>query len=113
MQHGFGQHYLWNESRRLQARYVNFDVDALSSIASDALGTSAAGYNFTRRPESDYSKVFMVTTEDGKEVVVKITNPNNCTKHLTTASEVATMSYVITTRLSHLVELTEIAPNIL
>lgn len=45
-------------------------------------------------PEGNFNKVFLITMDDGKEVIAKLPNPNSGRKHFTTASEVATMDYV-------------------
>jgi hypothetical protein len=47
-------------------------------------------------PEGNFSKVFLITMDDGKEVIAKLPNPNAGRAHFTTASEVATMDYVRT-----------------
>lgn len=47
-------------------------------------------------PEGNFSKVFLITMDDGKEVIAKLPNPNAGRPHFTTASEVATMDYVRT-----------------
>lgn len=44
--------------------------------------------------EGQYNKTFLITFDDGSEVVAKLPNPNAGPKLLTTASEVATMEYV-------------------
>ncbi|KAL1856153.1 hypothetical protein Plec18170_004022 [Paecilomyces lecythidis] len=44
--------------------------------------------------EGLYNKAFLITFDDGTEVVAKLPNPNAGPKRFTTASEVATMDYV-------------------
>lgn len=44
--------------------------------------------------ERDRNKVFLITMNDGKEVIAKLPNPNAGRAHFTTASEVATMDFV-------------------
>ena len=41
-----------------------------------------------------YNKAFLMTMDDGREVVAKVPNPNAGFPHLITASEVATMDFV-------------------
>ncbi|KGO36367.1 hypothetical protein PEX1_018120 [Penicillium expansum] len=45
-------------------------------------------------PEGKFNKVFLLTMDDGKEVIAKLPNPNSGPQYFTTASEVATMDYV-------------------
>lgn len=44
--------------------------------------------------EGQYNKAFLLTFNDGTDVVAKLPNPNAGPNVLTTASEVATMDYV-------------------
>jgi hypothetical protein len=44
--------------------------------------------------EGMFNKVFLMTMDDGREVIAKVPNPNAGPSDLTTASEVATMDYV-------------------
>lgn len=41
-----------------------------------------------------YNKAFLLTMNDGTQVVAKLPNPNAGAPHFTTASEVATMEFV-------------------
>ncbi|KAL4911208.1 hypothetical protein BDW74DRAFT_164780 [Aspergillus multicolor] len=88
------QRWLWNEKAQLARRYVRFNLDALIKIAEHAAESDAICTNITKLQEGDFNKVFLATMKDGKEVVVKIPNPNAGRKHYTTVSEVATMEYV-------------------
>ncbi|KAF2461687.1 phosphotransferase enzyme family protein, partial [Lineolata rhizophorae] len=45
-------------------------------------------------PEGNFSKVFLITLDDGREVIAKLPNPNAGPAQFTTASEVATMDFV-------------------
>lgn len=46
--------------------------------------------------EDHYNKVFLLTMNDGREVVAKLPNPNTAGRpHFVTASEVATMDFVL------------------
>ncbi|CAG7974253.1 unnamed protein product [Penicillium nalgiovense] len=44
-------------------------------------------------PEGNFSKVFLLTMDDGKKMITKLPNPNARPQYFTTASEVATMNY--------------------
>ena len=63
-------------------------------MAEDAVGPNAIATNVSKLPEGNFNKAFLVSMQDGAEVVVKIPNPNTGQSHYTTASEAATMSYV-------------------
>ena len=41
-----------------------------------------------------FNKAFLMSMNDGQEVVAKVPNPNAGVPHFTTASEVATMDFV-------------------
>ncbi|RDW93617.1 uncharacterized protein DSM5745_00939 [Aspergillus mulundensis] len=88
------QRWLWNEPSQLARRYVRFNLDALVQIAEEAAGQNAVCVNVTKLQEGNFNKVFLASMQDGREVVLKIPNPNAGMAHYTTASEVATMQYV-------------------
>ncbi|OOF98897.1 hypothetical protein ASPCADRAFT_513042 [Aspergillus carbonarius ITEM 5010] len=56
--------------------------------------TATPCINITKLPEGNFNKAFLITMRDGREVVVKMPNPNAGPSHYTTASEVATMQYL-------------------
>ncbi|KGO74684.1 Aminoglycoside phosphotransferase [Penicillium italicum] len=89
------QRWLWNESEQLRRRYIQFDLDALIQIAEEAAGHDAVCLNLSRLPEGNFNKVFLATMQDGKQLVVKIPNPNSGPAYYTTASEVATMQFIL------------------
>ena len=41
-----------------------------------------------------FNKAFLMSMDDGQEVIAKVPNPNAGVAHFTTASEVATMDFV-------------------
>ncbi|KAF2433877.1 hypothetical protein EJ08DRAFT_668550 [Tothia fuscella] len=87
--------WLWGEKEQFAARYVEFDIQALCSVAAKSIG-SASCSTITKMPEGNFNKSFLVTMTDGREVVAKVPNPNAGRPHFSTASEVATMDYVYT-----------------
>ncbi|PWY83649.1 hypothetical protein BO94DRAFT_547313 [Aspergillus sclerotioniger CBS 115572] len=87
------QRWLWNEAQQLRNRYVAFDLHALIQVAEEAVGNTTPCINISKLPEGNFNKAFLVTLQDGREVIVKIPNPNAGPSHYTTASEVATMQY--------------------
>lgn len=68
-------------------------MNELARIAAESVGSKSCR-NVEKYQEGQYNKVFLVTTEDGKEVIAKVPQPNAGRPHFTTASEVATMDYV-------------------
>jgi hypothetical protein len=47
--------------------------------------------------EGQFNKVFLLTIDDGREVIAKLPNRNTGRPHFTTASELATTKFVYTT----------------
>ncbi|OJJ42503.1 hypothetical protein ASPZODRAFT_105245 [Penicilliopsis zonata CBS 506.65] len=88
------QRWLWDEPAQLQRRYVRFNLDALVEIAEKAAGDDAVCVQVSKLPEGNFNKTFLAKMQDGKQLVVKIPNPNAGPGHYTTASEVASMEYV-------------------
>ncbi|PGH26506.1 hypothetical protein AJ80_01820 [Polytolypa hystricis UAMH7299] len=88
------QRWLWNESKQLQRRHIKFDVQNLIKVAEEAAGRAAVCTNITRLPEGNFNKVFLASMKDGRQLIVKIPNPNAGRPHYTTASEAATMDYL-------------------
>jgi hypothetical protein len=85
--------WLWNEKYQLARRYVEFDLPGLLQVSAQAIGARSC-IKVEKLPEGNFSKVFLITMEDGRELIAKIPNPNAGQPHLTTASEAATMDYV-------------------
>lgn len=85
--------WLWNEKEQLSRRYVKFNLAELVQIATHATG-SKSFVEVQKLPEGNFCKVLLLKTEDGKEVIAKLPNPNAGSQYFTTASEVATMDYV-------------------
>ncbi|KAJ5194064.1 Aminoglycoside phosphotransferase [Penicillium cf. griseofulvum] len=85
--------WLWNEKEQLSRRDVKFSLAELVKTATDATGSKSC-VEVQKLPEGNFSKVFLLTMEDGKEVIAKLPNPNAGPHYFTTASEVATMDYV-------------------
>lgn len=88
-----GGRWLWNEKEQFARRYVEFDLSGLAHVSTQALGACDC-VSVTKLPEGNFSKTFLVTMDDGRELVAKLPNPNAGRPHLTTASEAATMDYV-------------------
>lgn len=85
--------WLWNKEDQLSRRYVKFNLAELIRIATRAT-ESMPCVEVQKLPEGKFNKVFLLTMDDGKEVIAKLPNPNSGPQYFTTASEVATMDYV-------------------
>lgn len=88
------QKWLWNEPAQLQSRYVQFDMDALIRVTEEAAGPESVCVDVSKLPEGNSNKVFVATMRYGKQLIVKLPNPNSGPDHYTTTSEVATMQFV-------------------
>lgn len=86
--------WLWNERQQLAARYLKFDITALLKLAATSIGSESC-VEVVKISEGQYNKVFQLTMNDGREVIAKLPNPNAGRPHFTTASEVATMDFVL------------------
>ena len=82
-----------NEAHEMARRYVPFNLEALADVAAHAIG-SAHCVSVEKLPDGNYNKTFLLTMNDGAQVVAKLPNPNAGRSHLTVASEVATMDFV-------------------
>ncbi|KAI1907660.1 hypothetical protein LOZ61_005992 [Ophidiomyces ophidiicola] len=85
--------WLWGEQRQLAARFVEFDLKKLLELAAAATGSQSC-VQVIKISEGQYNKVFLLTMNDGREVIAKLPNPNAGRPHFTTASEVATMDFL-------------------
>ncbi|KAL3481749.1 kinase-like domain-containing protein [Aspergillus californicus] len=85
--------WLWREQEQLACRYLKFDPSKLLDIAASATDSKKC-VQVVKVTEGQYNKVFLLTMDDGHEVIVKLSNPNAGRAHFTTASEVATMDFL-------------------
>ncbi|PGH15192.1 hypothetical protein AJ79_02557 [Helicocarpus griseus UAMH5409] len=83
----------FNESLRLEERYVKFNVAALKQAAARAVNKQDC-VRITKLAEGGFNKVFLLTMDDGQEVIARIPTPIAGPSHHTTASEVATMEFL-------------------
>ena len=85
--------FVVDEAENLRKREIKFDMNRLADAAADAVGASHC-LSIKKYPDGMFNKAFLMTMDDGQEVVAKVPNPNAGIPHLTTASEVATMDFV-------------------
>ncbi len=86
--------FVCNEELEMSQRYVHFNMDKLAQIAASTVDSRCC-VAIEKYPDGQYSKAFLMKMEDGKQVVAKVPNPNAGQSQLTTASEVATMEFVM------------------
>lgn len=70
-------------------------MNKLAHLSAKAVGSQAC-VTIEKYPDRIFSKAYLMTMEDGMQVVAKVPNPNAGRAHFTTASEVATMEFVRT-----------------
>ena len=68
-------------------------MNNLARIAASSVDSSRC-VAIEKYPDGQHAKAFLMTMEDGKQVVAKVPNPNAGPSRLTTESEVATMEFV-------------------
>ncbi|OJJ45027.1 hypothetical protein ASPZODRAFT_153337 [Penicilliopsis zonata CBS 506.65] len=84
--------FLVEEAENLRKREIRFDLNRLARVAADSVG-AAQCVSITKYPDGMFNKAFLITMDNGREVVAKVPNPNAGIPHFTTASEVATMDF--------------------
>lgn len=82
--------FLYNERRRLEERRVDFNVSALKHVAEQHVGRGKIS-DLRKLAEGGFNRIFLLTTEDGFQVIAKIPYMITVPKYYTTASEVATI----------------------
>jgi hypothetical protein len=85
--------FVCDEAQNMAKRCVDFNIQELQNIAAHATDSKSC-VNFEKLSEGQNSKAFLLTMDDGAQVVAKLPNPCGGRPHFTTASEVATMDYV-------------------
>jgi hypothetical protein len=85
--------FIRDEDRELAQRRVKFNMNELACLSAKAVGSKEC-VSIEKYPDGMFSKAFLMTMDDGVQVVGKVPNPNVGLPHYTTASEVATMEFV-------------------
>ncbi|KAJ5571061.1 phosphotransferase enzyme family protein [Penicillium sp. DV-2018c] len=67
-------------------------MNRLARVAADSVGASRC-ISIKKYPDGMFNKAFLMSMDDGREVIAKVPNPNAGVPHFTTASEVATMDF--------------------
>ncbi|KAL1971012.1 hypothetical protein VTN77DRAFT_2846 [Rasamsonia byssochlamydoides] len=84
--------FLVNEAEQMARRRVRFNVNELASVAANSVGANRC-VNIEKCPDDLYNKAYVLTMDDGTQLIGKVPNPNAGIPHYTTASEVATMDF--------------------
>ncbi|KAJ5941879.1 phosphotransferase enzyme family protein [Penicillium verrucosum] len=84
--------FIVDEADNLRRREIKFDLNRLARVAADSVG-AAQCISIKKYPDGMFNKTFLMTMNDGREVVAKVPNPNAGVPHFTTASEVAIMDF--------------------
>lgn len=85
--------FVAEEKAQMKRRHVRFNMNELVLVAARSVGAGGC-VSVQKYPDGMYNKCFVLTMDDGQEVVAKVPNPNAGVSHYTTASEVATMDFV-------------------
>lgn len=85
--------FIVDEAENLRKREIRFDLNRLASVAAESVG-AARCISIKKYPDGMFNKAFLMSMDDGREVIAKVPNPNAGVPHFTTASEVATMDFV-------------------
>ncbi|KAJ4463775.1 kinase-like domain-containing protein [Lentinula lateritia] len=84
--------WIHDETRQLSLRYRSFNVDALKTVVAHAAGGNSV-LKMEKLAEGSYNKVFVLTLDNGQELIARILTVLAGPGKLVTASEVATMDY--------------------
>ena len=85
--------WLWDKPAQLSRPFVPFNMAELARIAARSIGASSC-VEIKKVPEGNFNKAFLLTMNDGNEVIAKVPNPNAGRPYFTSASVVATMDFV-------------------
>lgn len=86
--------WIFNETDRLNERYVKFRPTELQRIAGEAVQDHCP--DIAKLAEGGFNKVFLLRSKNGRELIARIPTPIAGPPHYTTASEVATMDFLRT-----------------
>lgn len=84
--------WLFNEQQQLALRHVEFSVSALKEAAANAVGASCC--DLRKLSEGLFNRAFLLTMNNGTEIVARIPTSISGPAYYTTASEVATIDFM-------------------
>src|SRR5271169_4759991 len=82
--------WICNENQQLSSRRVEFSVSALKAVAAKSAGAKEC-IRMTKLPEGLCNRAFLMSLDNGRDVVARIPTSVAGPAHWNTASEVATM----------------------
>ena len=83
--------WLWDEANQLRQRHQPFNIQQLKETAAISVNAKSC-INMAKLPEGSYNKAFLLTMDNGAQVVARIPNPY-LPPRISTASEVATLDF--------------------
>jgi hypothetical protein len=84
--------FRYDEEKRLNDRYVPFDISNLQKIAGDSVSRRCV--SIKKFAEGFFNREFLLTMDDGFEVIAKIPYRSTVPARYLIASEVATMDFL-------------------
>jgi hypothetical protein len=85
----------WNEELRLRERRRVFNVQELKRLAAASVSRKLMDIvHFRKLAEGGFNRTFLVSMQDGFEMIARIPYLTTEPRHLLVASEVATMDYL-------------------
>ncbi|GAD96739.1 phosphotransferase enzyme family protein [Paecilomyces variotii No. 5] len=84
--------FIVDEAGNLRKREVRSDMNRFARVAADSVGAVRC-ISIKKYPDGMFNKAFLMTMDNGREVVAKVPNLNAGAPHFSTASEVATMDF--------------------
>ncbi|KAH7130487.1 kinase-like domain-containing protein [Dendryphion nanum] len=87
--------WLWNNSLKHSERSQHFNVSELKRLAAAAVNRNVEDVaRFEKLAEGGFNRTFLVTMQDGFQLVGRVPYPVTKPKHLVIASEVATVDFL-------------------
>lgn len=99
--------FIVDGAENLQRREIKLDLNRLARVAADSVG-AAQCISIKKYPDGMFNKALLMSMDNGREVVVKVPNPNASVPHFTTASEVATIDFVSSSWTPSLANITDL-----
>ncbi|KAJ3513593.1 hypothetical protein NLJ89_g2868 [Agrocybe chaxingu] len=87
--------WIHNEKKELEKSYHRLNVDALKRIAASSAGANSVS-DIKKLTESEFHKDFLLSLDNGKEVIARLPLPNAAPPYLIAANQVASMDFART-----------------
>lgn len=87
--------WVWDEEQQLRDRFRKFNVPELQRVAAKSVGAKAC-VSMARLADGSFNKVFRLIMDNGEVAIARIPNPSAGPEFYSTASDVATMDFVLT-----------------